>query len=193
MLLCTVNRCSAKDISSIDHIFKIAEKAVLYPLRPIYTSKRFTAPCLKAFRWIFRRFDTNCDGLLSDEELNELQHFCFGSYLHTEEIQEIKKLIRASSHDKEEQKRLFVGNKLTVLGFLGMVRVILVDRELLENVWDILRACDLDDDLHLQVRPSSTSDIYHACILQCPILYHAVLLTVMHYVSPSTGSLLNFL
>jgi Ras family protein T1 len=67
-------RCSAKLID-VDQIFYECELAVEFPLTPIFDTNKseFTGVCKVAFSRIFRSFDADQDGRLSDEELCALQ------------------------------------------------------------------------------------------------------------------------
>lgn len=72
-------KTSAKTLLNVNDIFDKAQQAVLYPIGPLYdlTEGRITNNCCKAFTRIFRMFDEDKDGLLSDLELCTFQTWFF--------------------------------------------------------------------------------------------------------------------
>lgn len=111
-------RCSAKHVD-VDQIFYESELAVTFPVGPLFDTTRseFTAACKIAFLRIFRCFDLNQDGLISDEELNCLQLQSFGVPLKDEEVaalkQEISKSVRGGMSDES----------ITFKGLMGIMRL----------------------------------------------------------------------
>ena len=88
---------SAKNLFCINELFFLAQTHVLYPVRPILdlSSNSFKDDCTRALIRIFRMFDKDGDGLLSDKELNDFQEFCFGEgmKLEAEDLDNLKKLV----------------------------------------------------------------------------------------------------
>ena len=111
-------RCSAK-LVDVDQIFYESELAVTFPIGPLFDTSRseFTSACKVAFLRIFRCFDLNQDGLLSDEELNSLQQQSFGIPLKDEEVialkQEISKSVRGG----------MMNESITFKGLMGIMRL----------------------------------------------------------------------
>ena len=111
-------RCSAK-LVDVDQIFYESELAVTFPIGPLFDTSRseFTSACKVAFLRIFRCFDLNQDGLLSDEELNSLQQQSFGIPLKDEEVtalkQEIAKSVRGG----------MMNESITFKGLMGIMRL----------------------------------------------------------------------
>jgi hypothetical protein len=67
--------CSARTLDNIAAVFETAQKLVIYPVYPIFDvmTNDLTPEVQRAFARIFRVFDHDCDGVLSDDELNRLQ------------------------------------------------------------------------------------------------------------------------
>ena len=67
--------CSAKYDKNIKRVLNSAQRAVLYPLAPLYdlSQKTITPKFRKALIRIFRILDTECTGILSDRQLSTLQ------------------------------------------------------------------------------------------------------------------------
>jgi len=76
-------RCSAKDGIQVDEVFHLAEQAVNFPLYPLSdrNTKQFTSKYKYALHRIFRCFDIDSDGLLSDTEWQSVQKYCFNESL----------------------------------------------------------------------------------------------------------------
>ena len=74
------NGRSAKNLLNVDEVFRKSQQSVLYPINPLYdlNAGKLTVSCSRAFTRIFRMFDVNKDGLLSDAELNAFQHKIWG-------------------------------------------------------------------------------------------------------------------
>ena len=111
-------RCSAK-LGDVDQIFYESELAVTFPIGPLFDTSRseFTSACKVAFLRIFRCFDLDQDGLLSDKELNSLQQQSFGIPLKDEEVtalkQEIAKSVRGG----------MMNESITFKGLMGIMRL----------------------------------------------------------------------
>lgn len=68
-------QCSAYYDRNVKKVLNCAQRAVLYPLGPLYdlNSKELTIDFQKAIKRIFRILDKDLDGRLSDNELRNLQ------------------------------------------------------------------------------------------------------------------------
>ena len=87
--------CSAAALLNIRQVFYFAQKAVIYPLKPLYNMKE---ACLQddfrvALKRVFRIFDCDKDGFLSDEELNLFQVQCFAAQMEPSDIAAVKKAL----------------------------------------------------------------------------------------------------
>lgn len=140
---------SSSKLLNVDRIFFHAEQVVTFPLTPIYDSKKsqFTTPCLRAFLHIFRVYDWDGDGLLSDIEFNRLHSDCFNSSFSHEELVLFKKQI--AKHTSSGIKQ----GKVAFEGLISMIRRFITSSQYMIP-WAILRRYDYDDDLILEVSES---------------------------------------
>ena len=67
--------CSAMAVLNIQQVFYFAKKAVVYPIAPLFDlgTSELQPALVKALTRIFRIFDLNQDGVLSNDELNKFQ------------------------------------------------------------------------------------------------------------------------
>ena len=74
-------KCSAKNLLRVDEVFLKAQQAVLYPFTPLYDldNGRITTDCKRAFTRMFRMYDADNDGLLSDAELDQFHREAFST------------------------------------------------------------------------------------------------------------------
>jgi len=88
--------CSAYKDINIKKVLNSAQRAVLYPLAPLYdiNQKTITPKFRKALLRIFRILDTEFRGCLSDSDLSNLQERVFQSELNVEDIRAIKNIIQ---------------------------------------------------------------------------------------------------
>ncbi len=141
----TCVECSAKELVNIAEVFYFAQKAVLHPTAPLYDSREHVlkAPCEHALERIFRLCDTNKDGVLDDEELNDFQTTCFDTPLQRAELEGVKAVIR--QHCPEG----LTGSFVNLDGFLFLHRLF-IQRGRLETTWTVLRRFGYEDDLSLR-------------------------------------------
>uniref|UniRef100_A0A914GU30 Miro domain-containing protein n=1 Tax=Globodera rostochiensis TaxID=31243 RepID=A0A914GU30_GLORO len=97
----TVVECSAKFSKNVPEIFYYAQKAVIYPFRPLFSveKRELSMKCQKAMTRIFKLCDRNNDGLLSDDELKKYQMVSFGVPLTSAAVGDVKKLISECDPD----------------------------------------------------------------------------------------------
>ena len=76
-------------------VFFMGQSLVLYPMFPLIdvTCNSLQPLCVQALTRMFRVFDVDNDGLLSDSELNAFQNSCFGVSLLPEDVAGLKKII----------------------------------------------------------------------------------------------------
>ncbi|KAI9316101.1 EF hand associated-domain-containing protein [Dichotomocladium elegans] len=141
----TCIECSGRLLLNVAEVFDFAQKAVLHPRAPIYDSQEQTLkpPCLEALTRIFTICDTDKDGILNDEELNEFQRKCFGAPLQPQELEGVKDVVR----NQEPSGINKVG--LTKIGF-AFLHTQFIQRGRVETVWTVLRKFGYNDDLALR-------------------------------------------
>eukprot|EP00581_Thalassiosira_minuscula_P006595 CAMPEP_0183703718 /NCGR_PEP_ID=MMETSP0737-20130205/1358_1 /TAXON_ID=385413 /ORGANISM="Thalassiosira miniscula, Strain CCMP1093" /LENGTH=859 /DNA_ID=CAMNT_0025930515 /DNA_START=80 /DNA_END=2659 /DNA_ORIENTATION=- len=149
-------KCSVKKLLNVDEVFLKSQQSVVYPIAPLYDlhTGRLSAACRRAFTRIFRMFDDDRDGLLSDVELNSFQEKIWGVSLTEKDFAGWKKLAtqHESSRDGEsEAVELICNGKFTVAGFLAIFDVLITDQNRLEVPWKVLRTLGYDDDLNLNI------------------------------------------
>lgn len=161
-------KCSAKHVLHVDDVFNKAKVAVIYPIKPLYdlVGGRLTACCSRAFTRIFRMFDLDRDGLLSDDELMAFQSKIWGETLVERDVEEWKNaLSRHDSliHRREEtsvgsghSEEVIVNDKITLSGFLTIIDIF-ISQNRLEVPWTALWALGYDDELNLYIPESILS------------------------------------
>ena len=75
--------CSAKVYFNLIDLITAAQRTVLYPLSPLYDQleKNLKPDYLRALQRMFRICDTDGDGIMSDDDLIDLQREVFGQNL----------------------------------------------------------------------------------------------------------------
>lgn len=141
----TCVECSAKELLNVSEVFYFAQKAVLHPTAPLYDSREHVMKpaCIEALKRIFKLCDTDKDGILNDEELNEFQRKCFNSPLQQQELEGVKNVVRENNADGVNE------NGLTESGFLFLHKLF-IQRGRLETTWTVLRKFGYGDDLSLR-------------------------------------------
>ena len=87
-------KCSAKNLIRVEDVFLEAQQAVIYPfVPPLYDLEtgQLTVSCKRAFTRIFRLFDRDHDGLLSDAELERFQRDTFQAIVFDRDLGAFKK------------------------------------------------------------------------------------------------------
>ena len=152
-----MDRCSAK-LLNVDNVFYHGELVVTFPVEPLYDSKHemYTLACRKALTRIFRVVDTDRDGLLSDQELNQLELKCFKDNLRDQEIAVVKRRIFHTVPKSVDSGRI------TLDGFMGLI-LLFIDHAQPQVPWTVLKRFGYDDNLYLeipkQLRETSPEDV----------------------------------
>ena len=148
-------KCSAKMLLRVDEVFLKAQQAVLYPFPPLYDldNGRITVACRRAFTRIFRMYDADYDGLLSDPELDCFHRETFRVPVIDRDFASWKKVVSRNNPTGEEVIR---DGKFTVPGFLAIFDVF-ISQNKLDVVWQALRNFGYDDDLNLHIPESITA------------------------------------
>lgn len=156
-----VSRCcriSSKQQSLVEYVFRCAELAVNFPIHPLYdmSSQIFTKDCSRAFKRIFRVYDRDNDGLLSDSELNLMQQECFGVKLQPNDIVDVKRKLLKTEGVRGPQH--LQNKKITCAGFEKLLSFFM-EREHTHALWTILRRFGYEDDLTLENYPEWTRPV----------------------------------
>lgn len=155
-------KVSAKEQINVDKLILTSQQSVLYPIGPLYdlNTGRLTAACTRAFTRIFRMFDTDNDGLLSDVELNDFQQKIWGVPLTERDLIGWKNMTNQhhgsdnSTMAREENIR---DEKFTLSGFLTIFEVLITSQRL-QVPWSVLRVLGYDEELNLKIPSSISSD-----------------------------------
>lgn len=161
------------DLSSLEHLMYATESMIVFPkdylFDPYQTSCKnfeFTPTCTRALTRIFRWFDVDYDGLLSNTELQQLDMYCFNIQTSLKDIENIKNATARKVPGGVKD------NKVTITGFFDMMKRMLVSvpgggggeesskssrassseygvitatSTCASSIWTILRACGYDD------------------------------------------------
>lgn len=138
-------RASSK-LLNVDSVFYYGELVVTFPLRPLFdvSLSEFTTSCKRALLRIFRVYDFDRDGLLSDHELCTLQQSCFDVPLRDEDLTAVKKQIAKSTTGGLRN------NRTTFEGLMGIMSIF-IERSQPQIPWTILRTNGYDDNLNLTI------------------------------------------
>jgi GTPase SAR1 family protein/Ca2+-binding EF-hand superfamily protein len=148
-------KCSAKRLLRVDDVFLKAQQAVLYPfVPPLYDLEtgQLTVECKRALTRIFRMYDKDNDGLLSDAEWDRFQRETFHFAIVDHDLAAWKKVL-TRNNPSESEEHVLQDDKFTVQGFLTMFDVF-ISQNRLDVVWQALRKFNYDDDLNLHIPDS---------------------------------------
>eukprot|EP00049_Salpingoeca_infusionum_P028033 m.35795 g.35795 ORF g.35795 m.35795 type:complete len:629 (-) comp9923_c0_seq1:153-2039(-) len=136
--------CSAKTMDNIADVFFYAQKAVLFPIKPVYdmTTRSLTPAFMKALRRVFVLCDEDKDNLLNDRELYNFQSSVFNTPLSSQELAEIKAVTERNRAGGIEN------NCFTREGFFFLQELFILKGRL-ETTWRVLRTFGYDDNLEL--------------------------------------------
>jgi mitochondrial Rho GTPase 1 len=148
-------KCSAMNLLRVDEIFLKAQQAVLYPFTPLYDLDNvgLTDDCRRAFIRIFRMYDADKDGLLSDAELDQWHREAFQTPVMDRDFAAWKKVVARNNQTVEA---VVTDNKFTIAGFLAIFDVF-ISQNRLDVVWQALRKFGYDDDLRLDIPETLTN------------------------------------
>lgn len=137
----TCIHCSAKSLKNVPEVFYYAQKTVLYPTWPVCNpeTKELTLNAVRCFKRIFQICDTNNDGVLSDDELNDFQLKCFKVKLNSSALQELKLLLN-------ERGENLLNNQITFDGFLQL-QTLFFRKGRNETAWTVLKKFGYDKNL----------------------------------------------
>lgn len=87
--------CSAKGFMNLIDVVYCAQRAVLFPLEPLFDAqeKKIKPEYQRAIMRIFRICDKDGDGYLNDSELAELQSSVFDAELQKKHITALKEVL----------------------------------------------------------------------------------------------------
>lgn len=142
-------KCSAKNLVRIQEVFVKAQQAVVYPFSPLFdlSTGTLTKDCRKALTRIFRMYDQDHDGLLSNAELDNFQYQTFKFPLENRDVVGWKKVVARNT--EEEVVR---DGKFTVAGFLTIFDVF-ISQNRLDVPWKVLRKFGYSNELELTIIP----------------------------------------
>lgn len=150
-------KCSAKNLIRVDDVFLKAQQAVLYPLTPaLYdlSAGRLSTECQRALTRIFRMYDADHDGLLSDAELDRFQRETYHVAAFDRDFTAWKKVV--TRHNPQPDQEVIREGKFTIFGFLAIFDVF-ISQNRLDVVWQALRKFGYDDDLTLHIPEAVTA------------------------------------
>lgn len=135
---------SAKIQKNVVELFSSAQKAVIYPLAPLFDPlmRVLSTKCQKALINIFKQCDIDGDGLLSDHELNLFQEDVFGIPLQKDALDDLKSIIKQSTMDG------IINNGMTQTGFL-FLHTLSIDKGRHDFTWQVLRKFNYDNQINL--------------------------------------------
>ncbi|MCJ1441984.1 MAG: ERMES complex Ca(2+)-binding regulatory GTPase gem1 [Stictis urceolatum] len=138
-------RTSARDHYNINEAFFLCQKAVTYPIAPLFDSKEgiLKPAAVTALQRIFWQCDKDQDGYLSDQEVNAFQSKCFGKPLAAGDLDNIKESISAILSDSVTEKGI------AEVGFV-LLNKLFAEKGRHETVWIILRTFHYSDSLSLK-------------------------------------------
>ncbi|CAB3406367.1 unnamed protein product [Caenorhabditis bovis] len=140
----TCVECSARTMKNVSEIFYYAQKAVIYPTRPLYDAdnKQLTDRARKALIRVFKICDRDNDGYLNDTELNDFQKLCFGIPLTSTALEDVKRAVADGCPDG------VVADALMLPGFLYL-HLLFIERGRHETTWAVLRKFGYETNLKL--------------------------------------------
>ncbi|PRT55922.1 Mitochondrial Rho GTPase 1 [Wickerhamiella sorbophila] len=145
-------RCSAKDKFNVSETFYLCQRAVTYPLAPLFDAKegQLKPAAVSALRRIFFLCDQDQTEYMTDLEFLQLQFQCFQSSLDQSDIESIHRALLDRSVDPK--KPLYIpGKGITCDGFVALAQLY-AEQGRHETVWGILRHFHYTDSLCLDER-----------------------------------------
>ncbi|EGS19906.1 uncharacterized protein CTHT_0043990 [Thermochaetoides thermophila DSM 1495] len=139
-------RTSAKEQHNVIELFWLCQKAVVYPIAPLYDHKegQLKPACQAALRRIFYLCDKDQDGYLNDKEFLSFHAKCFDDKpLPPEELDNIKRTVSKAVPTSSVEKGL------DMRGFLYLNKIY-AEKGRQETIWIILRKHHYEDSLCLE-------------------------------------------
>jgi len=133
---------SALDLASVENLFFLAQHSVMYPVPPLFDVKarKLTAAFDAAITRVFRFFDRDGDGALSDAELNNFQEYSFDARLPVVDLEGLKAVLSREAPG-------FVSDAGVTLDGLKFLFQLFIRRGLPESSWQVLHRFGYNDAL----------------------------------------------
>ncbi|GAA5930036.1 ERMES complex Ca(2+)-binding regulatory GTPase GEM1 [Sporobolomyces koalae] len=144
----TCVECSALLPLNVSEVFFFAQNAVLHPTAPLYDTRSHTLKpaCISALSRIFRLIDTDKDGLLSSDELNDFQTLVFDAPLQTRELEGVREVVESMTNGSGIEGE---SGGINEEGWLAL-HTFFVQKGRLETTWKALRCFGYGEDLMLR-------------------------------------------
>ncbi|KAF0687556.1 Aste57867_20675 [Aphanomyces stellatus] len=157
--------CSARTLTNVKKTFGLAQKAVLYPMAPLYDAekKQLHPKFVNVLRRIFRLFDLDRDGAISRPELHEYQNLCFKTRMKPEDMEALIELVSLTKPDgvcPRTRGLLFPG--------FAYLSELAIEKSKPEHCWQVLRTLGYNDTLDLDI-PHDHLDFGHADFDMCEL------------------------
>jgi Ras family protein T1 len=138
-------RTSARDHHNITEVFFLCQKAVTYPIAPLFDYKEghLKPTCVTALKRIFYLCDKDRDGFLDDQEMRDFQARCFDKPLTDDDLANIKLSVSKTPSASEPPKGVDLD------GFL-LLNKMYAEKGRHETIWIILREYHYTDNLSLE-------------------------------------------
>ncbi|CAM9807251.1 unnamed protein product [Pylaiella littoralis] len=157
--------CSSVTQMGINQALCHARGAALHPRAPLYDAQeeKLKPPFDKAMRRLFRIYDADRDGLLSDDELNAFQSKSFRVFLSEEDLDSLRKILsRLAAGGGQDADEYFrwrsegAQGAFTVEGFLRLIQLF-IDKKHMKAPWQAMTSHHYDEELVLTV-PKEVAD-----------------------------------
>lgn len=156
-------RCSALNGYNIVEVFYICQRAIVYPISPLFDAieHNLRPRAIEALKRVFFLFDADQDGYLSFDEFNELHKKCFKKEASREDFDDNVNYIHSKILSNGEN------DGISEDGFM-LLHKFFAESGRHETTWIILRAnhytnsLSLDDKFlypHLDVNPDSSVEL----------------------------------
>lgn len=143
-------KCSAKAKRNVNEAFYLCERAVAFPLAPLYDSKvgQLKKLCVQALSRIFFLLDEDQSGVMTQPKLEKLQQLVFNTQLNVEEISLIQTTLKTLQTSESGELYSEQIGGITRNGFLRLAQIY-CERGRHETIWAILRYFHYTDSLSL--------------------------------------------
>jgi mitochondrial Rho GTPase 1 len=134
--IATCIEVSARDKRNVADVFCWAQKAVTYPVAPLYdtTSTTLRDDYKKALVRIFRLCDRDGDDILNDHELRQFQRSVFGVDLSINDVHALKNALFARGEANLDNEQ----SGITFEGFCWLQRLF-IEKNKMDTPWIMLR------------------------------------------------------